>query len=304
MFDPSSATASDKEQIFYYGGLTEDIETTISNNVVHVLSLPSFQWQKETYTPTTGRLHHHCTVAGSRQMVVVGGVVKTTYSESVSPGNSITDPWAQGIGVFDMSDFQWKDSYDPNAAQYVTPDIVKRDIEQYGQYPSTWDDSVLEGWFKQAAPTQSPNATSSSSTSSASSTSPASTQSPSSSHHHSDAGAIAGGVVGGLAALALLAAAAFFYRRHRSHHQLGQDDYLVKHNPPDYGTEMQAPHEKLSTTPAYGNEMDAPHSTWNTSGKSPSAEMSGDSYTRSELQDTRHQHDLDSRPVYEMGGHS
>ena len=237
-------------------------------------------------------------------MVVVGGVIKTTYSESVSPGNSITDPWAQGIGVFDMSDFQWKDSYNANAAHYVTPDIVKSDIEQNGQYPSTWDDPVLEGWFKQAASSPSPNPTSSSTPSGASSTSPASTPSPNISHHHSDAGAIAGGVIGGLAALALLAAAVFFYRRRRSHHRVSgsEGSDVVKHNPPSYGTEMGAPHDKSTTTSAKGNEVEAPHQTWTSAGKSPATEMSSDSYTRSELQGTPHQHNLDSRPLYEMGG--
>ena len=81
-------------------------------------------------------------------MISVGGIVKTNYSESVSPGESFTDPWSEGLGVFDMTAMAWKDSYDADAADYVTPDIVKEHYAANGQYPSSWDSDEIETWFK------------------------------------------------------------------------------------------------------------------------------------------------------------
>lgn len=35
------------------------------------------------------------------------------------------DPWAQGLGVFDMSALVWTHTYDPSAAEYDTPTTIK-----------------------------------------------------------------------------------------------------------------------------------------------------------------------------------
>ena len=35
------------------------------------------------------------------------------------------DPFAKGLGVFDMTEMRWKDSYDANALAYRTPEAVK-----------------------------------------------------------------------------------------------------------------------------------------------------------------------------------
>ena len=48
-------------------------------------------------------------------MVAVGG--------QMGRHNHLTpDPWDQGLGIFDMSAMEWKDSYDPNAAAYTSPE--------------------------------------------------------------------------------------------------------------------------------------------------------------------------------------
>ena len=87
----------------------------IVNNAVFVLSLPAFHWLQSEYTPTLGRRGHSCSVIGNRQMVSVGGHIGQT--NAFAP-----DPWDQGLGVFDMSAMEWKDSYDPNAAAYTSPE--------------------------------------------------------------------------------------------------------------------------------------------------------------------------------------
>jgi hypothetical protein len=79
-------------------------------------------------------------------MAVIGGFDNT--------GVNLTewkDPWAQGIGIFDLSDMRWKDRYDPSAAAYTTPVAIKNWYNQNGQYPSRWDDSVVKGWFTKGA---------------------------------------------------------------------------------------------------------------------------------------------------------
>lgn len=47
-------------------------------------------------------------------MIVVGGYTDPT-----------PDPWAQGLGVFDLSSMSPKSSYDPKAGPYDSPGIVK-----------------------------------------------------------------------------------------------------------------------------------------------------------------------------------
>lgn len=92
---------------------------------------------------------HSCNVVGNRQMAVIGGIV-------IQPGDSNSvftvsggtpDPWDQGIGIFDLSDMQWKNSYDASAASYVTPDVVKSYTAQNGEY-AKFGNSVVEAWFK------------------------------------------------------------------------------------------------------------------------------------------------------------
>ena len=124
-----------------YGGVAASGSSNTPLDTIYVLSLPAFNWQKTTYPPTHPRQELSCNVIGNRQMVVIGGI---------NPDNaSIADPWPQGIGIFDMSDFEWKDQYNPSAAPYVTPNVVKSWYEQNGRYPTSWDDNTVKAWFTQ-----------------------------------------------------------------------------------------------------------------------------------------------------------
>ena len=135
-------------------------------------------------------------------MVSIGGIVnnKTASDTFVEPG--IADPWTQGIGVFDLTAMQWKTSYDPNAAPYITPDAVKAYYAQNGRYPASWSKPVIGNWFTNPGPVRA----------NANTTSPTSPPSESSGSH---AGAIAGGTVGGVVAVALFTLLAFFLLRRR-----------------------------------------------------------------------------------------
>ena len=128
-----------------YGG---DVDTTVDLSAVHVLSIPSFTWRKVA-EPNYGRFFHSCNVSGNRQMISIGGVVfdRSTSADSFLVTGGRADPWDNGFGVFDMVGLEWKSSFDPSAAPYVTPDIIKQDIRQNGFYPSDWTDSTVEKWF-------------------------------------------------------------------------------------------------------------------------------------------------------------
>lgn len=55
----------------------------------------------------------------------IGGWDNPESSENVWADAIVPDPFLQGIGVFDMTNLVWKDSYDPNATSYKSPKIVK-----------------------------------------------------------------------------------------------------------------------------------------------------------------------------------
>jgi len=75
-------------------------------------------------------------------MAVVGG-----YDSTVNNVTSWRDPWPQGIGIFDLTDMNWKDHYDPSAEPYRSPDAVKDWYARNGRFPSQWNNKTVQGWF-------------------------------------------------------------------------------------------------------------------------------------------------------------
>lgn len=41
-----------------------------------------------------------------------------------------SDPWEQGLGIFDMTQLQWTNGYDAEAATYQTPQVVSKWFSQ------------------------------------------------------------------------------------------------------------------------------------------------------------------------------
>ena len=64
------------------------------------------------------RMHHTCTVIGKRQMLSVGGVLSEWDWEN-------PDPWRYTMGVFDMTQLEWKDKYEADADDYESPEMIK-----------------------------------------------------------------------------------------------------------------------------------------------------------------------------------
>jgi hypothetical protein len=111
-------------------------------------------------------------------MLVVGG-----FEADVGYGYNTKDPFHQGLGIFDLTNMQWKDQYDADAEAYVTPKVIKEGITMGGVYPQKWDNPLVEHWIIRDS---------------------SSDTIPKSSTHRSNAGLIAGSVVGGVVALALV----------------------------------------------------------------------------------------------------
>jgi hypothetical protein len=75
-------------------------------------------------------------------MLVVGGVV---------PGIGIeqqpVDKFPQGLGIYDLTQLQWTDSYNSESAPYKTPKLIKDSITSNGSYPQTWADPEVATWL-------------------------------------------------------------------------------------------------------------------------------------------------------------
>lgn len=141
---------------------------------------------------------HTCNVVGNRQMLSVGG------SQFLYPDlahTNTTDPFKQGLGIFDMTELSWSDRYDADAKPYESTQVVRERYQRKGRTPDNgWDEDIQHYFNPSSNTTASPTA------------------SPSSSPKHhpsSHTGAIAGGVIGGAALVALLIAAVWFRHRQR-----------------------------------------------------------------------------------------
>lgn len=85
------------------------------------MTLPGFHWNKvENEVPR--RTTHICALINKRQVINVGG-----YDRSVGdPGDwEDPDPWAMGIGIFDVPSMTWLDSYRPDDRYYESPEEIK-----------------------------------------------------------------------------------------------------------------------------------------------------------------------------------
>lgn len=75
----------------------------------YILSLPGFVWTKVPQTTAGARRYHSCVSVGKRQVLVIGGT---------RDGWGDPDPAPQGLLLFDMTNWEWKDSYDARAPAY------------------------------------------------------------------------------------------------------------------------------------------------------------------------------------------
>lgn len=82
-----------------------------------MLSLPAFKWFN-IGIESEARMLHNCALVGKRQALVTGGINKErTWSTS--------DPWRHSLGIFDMTTLEWSSSFNANADDYESPQVVQ-----------------------------------------------------------------------------------------------------------------------------------------------------------------------------------
>ncbi|KAJ9604855.1 hypothetical protein H2200_010970 [Cladophialophora chaetospira] len=192
-------------EVFVYGGSTNntyDLNAADDEGYLNVytLSLPAFRWFKSNSTTPARRACHTCSVIGKRQMISVGGRLPS----SLQALGYEQDPWASGIGVFDMTEFAWVDHYDAAAKDYVSPDVVKAYYQNNYEKPA-FSDPTLASVFAFTPLANSSNSTSPNGSNSSDGPSKSS----------SNTGAIVGGVVGGIAVIAAILFGVWFFLRRR-----------------------------------------------------------------------------------------
>ncbi|KAK5130843.1 hypothetical protein LTR08_001615 [Meristemomyces frigidus] len=196
-------------EIFMYGGVPDGWDVGATTNAtansmdeIYVLSLPSFVWFKADYPALNNRYAHTCQVVGKRQLLTFGGVDWAQVNNALGESNQ-SDPFTRGLGIFDMSEMTWSDSYNATAATYQTPDVIKSYIRANGATPSSWSDPALAQIFTMDSTT-------------------AISQSASIS-----GGAIAGIVIGAVAALTIVALLSWFLIRRRKRNAQRNSNQLL-----------------------------------------------------------------------------
>ncbi|KAI8960708.1 hypothetical protein F5Y11DRAFT_254444 [Daldinia sp. FL1419] len=206
-------------EIFIYGGSSANYGDTSSD--VYVLSLPGFVFFKSN-APGTPRADHGCAVVGKgkRQMLSYGGV---DAGQWLRFSNMTKDPWKQGLGVYDMTEMAWTNSYDVDAANYESPAVVKDWYSQGGMKTMTWDNDELKELFVNGSSRYDMM-----NNSSITKEPPKSTLSSA-----QRTGAIVGGVVGGIVVLTAVGAAIFLMRRRRRRRQSSQASSTINEYRPE-----------------------------------------------------------------------
>ena len=118
---------------FVHGGIQGGIGglQNKDSDELYILSIPAFQWFQANYTSISPRAGHTCHPARNNQLVLIGGSNPTQFTDNTMEAwNGTADPWTQGIGVFDMSSLEWKDSYNASAKPYTPPTIVQNYYNQ------------------------------------------------------------------------------------------------------------------------------------------------------------------------------
>lgn len=240
----SSAPDDSSFQITMYAG--SDFFGGHSFADTYVLSIPSFQWINVTETSNldalisdgtaiSGRDHHSCVAYKDRQMLVLGGVLRTGPDEVNLHGCNKDLP---AIRALDLSTYKFTSTWTRSPEPYFVPDAVTRIIGGNGQGGATmkqptggFNDSALNTNFGHVVQRYTPIAAADASPTDDPSRNPDNNNDDAS---KSNTGAIAGGVIGGVVALAMAITAIVFLlirRRKRRDGKLSMAPPYTEHPP-------------------------------------------------------------------------
>ena len=223
------ASTNETYEIFLYAGWGGNLGSAATPyDEIFILTLPAFTWVKVDYPPKSPRHALSCNAVGGSQIITIGGLDSASadaFSANVYQDVfNTSDPFANGLNIFDMSTLSFADKYTANPPPYTQSALI---ASVYDSNPNTqYDDPALGSLMSQknfnsqttgisggsASGDNSTNSNPGPGLTPTSSGSGAGSDSNSSSSS-SNTGAIAGGVVGGVVGLALLAAAVFYFLR-------------------------------------------------------------------------------------------
>lgn len=93
----------------------------------YVLTLPGFYWTKAPYTARNPRHSLSCNAVGGGQIITIGGV-DTTREGPITLYKGVfttTDPFPQGIAVFDLATLKITDTYKANQTSYSPASAIQ-----------------------------------------------------------------------------------------------------------------------------------------------------------------------------------
>ena len=109
-----------------YGGQNGSPFGVRDYDSIWALSIPAFTWANVYQDMTGGRYGHSCHVIGNRQLLALGGA-GSMYNVPMGSPDYLN---VNGIGVFDLTQAQWTNGYDANAAPYERPTQVQQYYDQ------------------------------------------------------------------------------------------------------------------------------------------------------------------------------
>lgn len=118
-----AGVASDNQtyEILIYAGWGRNLgAVSVPFDDAYVLTLPGFYWTKAPYTARNPRHALSCNGVGGGQIITIGGVDTTREGpDTLYKGVFTTsDPFPQGIAVFDLATLKITDTYTANRTSY------------------------------------------------------------------------------------------------------------------------------------------------------------------------------------------
>ncbi|KAI4109723.1 MAG: hypothetical protein L6R37_000410 [Teloschistes peruensis] len=154
--NPDGTPSSGSYEIYIYGGYGGNLGPGAEQyDEIWALTLPAFQWIKVDASHNSARIGHTCHIVGKSQLLSIGGA-----DAAQSDPWSTIDPAFQGLGTFDLNNWNWMKGYNANAAPYTRAGAIEKVYQANGQYPKSWDMPELEALIMNKAITSSTSNTS------------------------------------------------------------------------------------------------------------------------------------------------
>ena len=125
---------------FVYGGYNAAFgNQSVQFDTISILTLPAFHWISVPYPPQNPRNGHSCNAVGGSQIISIGGadpnvnLSNPLLNIKYLTFNTSSDPFQQGLAIFDMTTLQFASQYTAGAPPYEQSGPVKQFYSQSQQ---------------------------------------------------------------------------------------------------------------------------------------------------------------------------